>query len=225
MKRIIFVLSLTAMVGTVHAQLFGSSRVQNKASVSRVYLWDKPVTDSITYRGILPGSMRVVTMFGADATAYTVLFDSIQFVQAQNYFTDTFMKANSGRIIGYEYVVEYIGRFSWIKKKDLKKLSGMQKITAAAFNEKEKFTLMAQAPRTVKGRRDKNGDILLQTENEPAVNNTFNQPSSTPPTTVVSEKKSFSPPLPPVDSVKNNVVQYSFGTIDHTPVSSEKKHD
>lgn len=120
MKRIIVILSLTIMVGTASAQIFGSSPTQDPASITRVYLWDKPVTDSLNYKGVLPGDMFVVTAFTFDGRPVMVLFDAIQYKQAQGYFTDSFMKANIGRIVGYEYVVTYIGKFSWMKKRDRK---------------------------------------------------------------------------------------------------------
>lgn len=197
-----FFLAFIAIGGVASAQ------TQKPAEITRVYLWDKPVTDSITYKGILPGTMHVVTVFAAKGQSFYALFDSAQYAQAQSYFSDEFMRVNAGRIVGYEYVVSYIGKFSLLTKKELKKLSGMQKMTAIAFNEKEKFTLMAQAPRTVEGYRDANGNILLKEENKfvpgPAVR--------TPSPTREPERKVFTPPLPPVQTPtpKKETKPYQF---------------
>ncbi len=157
MKKLLTVLILIASTQFVRAQ-----KIENLAENGRVYLWDKPVTDGFNYKGVLPGNMHPVVVYTAMGTRVLALFNDEQFIQAQGYFTDSFMTANSSRIVGYEYVVMYIGKFSWMTKGQLRKLSGMQKVTAKGFNSTEKYTLMAQAPRTVLGTREAGtGKILL----------------------------------------------------------------
>lgn len=203
MKKTIFLFVLILTGGYVSAQIFSSNRIQNPAEITRVILWDKPVTDSLSYQGIMPGNMRVLTMFTPDrGIPLFVLGDSVQYMQAQGYFTDSFMQANTSTIVGYEYVVSYLGKFSWLSKRALKKLSGMQKITAAAFNESEKYTLMAQAPRTVYGRRLANGTIVLKSD----VPQAPQVPPVVPPVEPKKEEvKKFKPPTPP--SVSNTDVE------------------
>lgn len=95
----------------------------------------------------------------------------------------------------------------------------MQRKTAEAFNEKEKFMVMSQAPRTVVGQRDDRGNILLAKQTTPKEDNTAqsNQQQFTPPPPSVEVKTTpvrtpatttpsgFTPPVPPVKTKK-----YSF---------------
>lgn len=154
----VLIISITT---TASAQIFGSEdQTQNEASVLRLYLWDKPTTDSLTYKGILPDMMRIATMFSSDGKAKFVLTGSDEFTEMGKFFTTDSALLYGDRIIGKEYLASKVIKFSWFSKKQLKQYKGTQKITVAAFNEMEKYTMMSKASRTVYGKRLADGTIV-----------------------------------------------------------------
>lgn len=144
------------------AQIFGSeTKIQNDAVVSRIYIWDKPVADSLTYKDILPSDMKVVVGFNSKGKGVYILTPDSVFNNIVRWFEDTnFLQVSQTALVGFEFVVAEVNSFSWLSKKKIKKLSGMQKVVAEAFNESKKYTLMAQNPRMTFGVRDQNGNIV-----------------------------------------------------------------
>lgn len=142
--------------------LLGTAQV-DPASITRLYLWERPVTDSLNFPG-LPGKVYPVMMFSADGKhAYNALLDSTHYVEIQNSFSNSLFKERSKTtIIGYEYVVQYIPKFSKLTRRDIRKLSGIARVTAKAFNDSDKFTVMAQSPEPVIGERDVSGNKVLK---------------------------------------------------------------
>ncbi len=170
MKKVLF--SLILLIGSVVA-----IAQQTKPDVLRVMVWDRPTTDNLTYKGVLPDTMRIVTMYTSTGSPVFVLTGWSQYQAIQDWFDDS-TNTQSGKIVGSEYVVSYIGRFSYISRKRMRKLEGMQWVNAKAFNEKEKYTMMAEAPRLVTGKRNAKGDIVLAVavESKPQINNSQASP-------------------------------------------------
>ena len=151
--------SLFVLLGFV---LFGTAQV-DPATITRLYLWERPVTDSFNFPG-LPGKLYPVIMFSADGKyAFTALFDSTRYAESQHRFlSQPFIEESKTKIGGYEYVVQYIPKFSKLKRRDIRKLSGMARITAQAFNDSDKFTVMSLSPQLVVGERDSLGNKVLK---------------------------------------------------------------
>lgn len=161
MKKVIILLVCVVVMQQLPAQIFGPGKIQDPASITRAYLWDRPIADSLNYKGVLPGGVNIMPLFTWNGLPILSLPDSTQYAEAKGYFTKELINRYKDTIVGFEYLVSYVGKFSWIKRKKIKQLSGMQKMTAIAFNEKEKYTVLAQSPRKVFGKRNEYGNIVL----------------------------------------------------------------
>lgn len=142
---------------------FQPKKVQDAAQTIRVYIWDRPVTDNLTYKGILPDGMQPVTMFSFDGkTPYYTLPSSSQYLDIQTWFTK--LPKNDTLIVGAEYVIAYLDKFSWVKPKKIRKIENPTiKMTVAAFNNSSKYVILSVSPRLVYGVRDPStGNIMLK---------------------------------------------------------------
>jgi hypothetical protein len=93
-------------------------------------------------------------------TPVFMLVDSSMFETIKSWFSDSLYQEKLKRgTIGFEFVVSYLEKLSWLSKKDMKKLTGMQKLTAESLNKTAKYTGMAQGPKHITGERDVAGNI------------------------------------------------------------------
>jgi hypothetical protein len=142
-------------------------------------------------------------MFSFDGkTSYYTLPSSDQYTEIQKWFTN--LPKNDTLIVGAEYVISYLDKFSWIKPRKIKKIENpTTRITVAAFNNSSKYLILSVSPRLVYGVRDPStGNIMLKmsTENKNLTAKTT-MPELTP-TVTVSPKDTVAKSKPVVTATK-----------------------
>lgn len=145
------------------AQLFGGKPpVQNPADVSRVIVWDIARTDSLDSKD----GIRPVLAYTYPGRSVLILAKPSEYQKMKAQFVDSIQpNVPEGVLVGYEYGVMYLSKFSILSKKQIRKLSGSQKLNAQALNEKEKYTLLAESPTPIFGERvidPKTKDISIE---------------------------------------------------------------
>lgn len=162
MKKILFICGLILLSQWAVAQIFGKQEpIQEEARISRIYIWDKPVADSLTYKDVIPNDMKIIVGFTSSGKGVYILAQDAVFNNIVKWFEDTaYLRESQNSVLGFEFVVGYVESFSWLTKKKINSLKGTQKSVAEAFNKNVKYTLMSQSPRTVFGNRDKEGNIV-----------------------------------------------------------------
>ncbi len=156
MKKILFVVAFVAMAASVEGQLLKNKTVQDPAKVKRVVVWDIPRTDSLYYQGIVPDSMRVVLAYTFAYEPVFMLVHSSEYNLIRQYFADTSLWAGlqPGEFAGIDFGVANLKRFSYLSKKQMKKMPEVRRLIAETFNQYEKFMLLAESPNYVKGVKD-----------------------------------------------------------------------
>lgn len=164
MKKVLLLLCFSAFAVYTNAQFshpFQPKKIQDEAKTIRVYIWDRPVTDSLTYQDILPDGMQPVVMFSfSGKNSYYTLPSNKQYREIQAWFDSL---PPSDNVVGAEYVISYLERFSWVGRKKRKNIKDPTiKMTVAAFNNSSKYLILSVSPRLVYGIRDpKTGDIMV----------------------------------------------------------------
>lgn len=151
MKTILSFLFLIPVSVSAQLRLFNNENPQQPAEVSRAIIWDIAQTDSLNYFG----DIRPVL-------GYTYPGKSLLILAKSNEYEEIKKRADSlgslqfndaSVVVGFDYGVTYLPKFSLLTKKQLKNLTPTQKLTATALNDKEKYTLLGMNPRPVYGRR------------------------------------------------------------------------
>jgi hypothetical protein len=155
MKKIIVLLVVMASCFSVNSQIwpFSDKKVQDQANDKLGYVYDYLRSDSIVLKSIMlrDTTMRIGMMHDALGAPLLVILSKVDFdninEQVEAYAADS-------AIVGLEFHLTYMDNFSWVTKKELKKINDpYQKKMTKVFNDKVKYILMQKGSRAVNGKR------------------------------------------------------------------------
>ncbi len=150
MKKIGIILLILTVSVSASAQIFQKKTPdQNPADVHRALIVDIPRTDSLDAKD----GIRPVLAYTHGSSPILILAKQNEYDTIKHLFSEEMLPKMGGDVlVAYDFAVMYVPKFSYLTKKQIKKLSGSQKSNAQALNELDKYTLLAQSVKPVYAR-------------------------------------------------------------------------
>lgn len=166
MKKIAFMCGITALLTGCAVLKSPPAQVPEVTNFSRLYVWEKPMTEYAQFKDFLPDSAtRVVAAVKTDGKSAYLMTSGPLYRSILQHFDTT--RVPPGLYLGLDFNTDFFSNFSLLTDDQIRKIADANKRKAAeAFNQREKFTVVSVGPNPVWGKKDDDGVIRPLTNKE-----------------------------------------------------------
>lgn len=158
MKKLVYLVFLANCFASCETQ----KSIQGNPTIVRIYVWDIPLAENLTFKTFLPDDLRIIVGANKDGTPLYLLCPKVKYDELRTWLKDSVQgDIPAGLYAGGEFVASYVGKLSYLSNDDINKLkTDQEKNLARAFNDYEKHMLHAESPYIAFGKKNQEGNII-----------------------------------------------------------------